>query len=85
MFKLMCLYRQFLYPYSRTDAMVGFHLPGDPYYPNQDSGGGIENDPEEEFKEEMHEDSNPETNNLPLVTPIQNPNPRSGFHGPKPL
>ena len=76
MFNLMCVSpRQFLYPYSHTYTMARFHLPGDPYYPNQDSGGGIENDPEEEFKDDMHEDFDPETSNLPLVTPIQKPNP----------
>ena len=52
----MCL----LYPYSRTDVMAGFHLPGDPYFPNQGNGGWIEEEPEEDleemFKEEPEED-----------------------------
>lgn len=78
MFNLMCLSsRQSLSPYSRTDTMAGFHLPGDPYYPNQDSGEGIENDPEEEMQEES--DSDPENNNLPLAAPIQNPNLNRNF------
>ena len=79
-------------PISRIDAMVSFHLPGDPYYPNQGNGGWIEDDQEEimekeeEFKEGMQEDSDsdPEDNNLPLVAPIQNPNPRLGFQGSTP-
>ena len=80
----MCLSsRQSLSPYSRTDTMAGFHLPGDPYYPNQDSGEGIENDPEEEMQEESNLD--PGDNNLPLAAPIQNPNPRPEFHGSTPL
>ena len=28
--------------------MAGFHIPGDPYYPNQGNGGWIEEDPEED-------------------------------------
>ena len=36
--------------------MAGFHLPGDPYYPNQGNGGWIEEDPEELFEEELGED-----------------------------
>ena len=63
--------------------MVGFHLLGDPYYPNQDSGEGIQNDPEEEIQEES--DSDPEDNNLLLAAPIQNPNPRPEFHASTPL
>ena len=31
--------------------MAGFHLPGDPYYPNQGNGGWIEEDPEEDPEE----------------------------------
>ena len=63
--------------------MAGFHLPGDPYYPNQDNGGWIENDPEEEMQEDS--DPDPEDNNLPFVAPINNPNPRPKFHGSTPL
>ena len=67
--------------------MAGSHLPGDPYYSNQDSGEGIESDLEEEFQEEKHEDSDAdsEDNNLPLVAPIQNPIPQKGFQGLTPL
>ena len=39
--------------------MAGFHLPGDPYYPNQGNGGWIEEDPEEdpeEIEEEVEEE-----------------------------
>lgn len=35
--------------------MAGFHLPGDPYYPNQGNGGWIEEDPEE-IEEEVEEE-----------------------------
>ena len=35
---IMCL----LHPYSHTDDMAGFHLPGDPYFLNQGNGGWIE-------------------------------------------
>ena len=84
MFNLMCLSsRQSLSPYSHTDTMAGFHLPGDAYYPNRDNGEGIENDPEEEMQEDS--DLDPEDNNLPIVTLIKNPNPQPEFHGPTPL
>ena len=39
--------------------MAGFHLPGDPYYPNQGNGSWIEEDPEEdpeEIEEEVEEE-----------------------------
>ena len=39
--------------------MAGFHLPGDPYYPNQGNGGWIEEEPEEdpeEIEEEVEEE-----------------------------
>lgn len=67
--------------------MVRFHPPGGPYFPNQGNGGWLEAEPEEEFEEEMQEDSDSETevNDLPLMAPIQNPNPRPGFQGPTPM
>ena len=55
-----------LHPYSCLDKMARFHLPGDPYFPNQGNGGWIkselvEEDPEEssdeENEEEVQEDS----------------------------
>ena len=70
----------FSYPYSRTDAMEGFHIPGDPYFLNQGNAGCIEEDPveimeedpednleEEEEEEDDHEDtdSEPEVYNPP--------------------
>ena len=39
--------------------MAGFHLPGDPYYPNQGNGGWIEEDPEED-PEEIEEEAEEE-------------------------
>ena len=50
-----CLYI-FSYLYSRTDAMAGFHLPGDPYFPNQGNGGWIEEDPEEILENEPEDE-----------------------------
>ena len=68
--------------------MVGFHVPGDPYLPNQGNGGWIEDEPEddhvvpieEDFEEEDEKDiqedfdSEPEVYNPPQFA--QNPNPR---------
>ena len=31
--------------------MAGFHIPGDPYYPNQGNGGWIKEDPKEDPEE----------------------------------
>ena len=83
------------YPYSRVDNMAIFHLPGDPYFPNQGNGGWIDAEPEEnheiplddEFEENFPKDSNsePGVNDLPLVAPIPNPNHRPAFQGPTPL
>ncbi|KAL7609814.1 hypothetical protein Lser_V15G14034 [Lactuca serriola] len=36
--------------------MAGFHLPGDPYFPNQGNDGWIVEDPEEDSEEEPMED-----------------------------
>ena len=36
--------------------MTGFHLPGDPYFPNQENGGWIEEDPAEDPEEVMEEE-----------------------------
>lgn len=61
--------------------MAGFHIQGDPYYPNQGNGGWLEGDPEEdpagveEEEEPMEEeeeeadgtDSEPEVINPPVV------------------
>ena len=38
----------FLTPFSRLDNMVGFHLPGNPFFSDQGNGGWIEAEPEEE-------------------------------------
>lgn len=44
--------------------MAGFHIPGDPYFPNQGNGGWLggepEEDPKEVFEEEPEEDPNEE-------------------------
>ena len=73
--------------------MAGFHLPGDPYYPNQGIGGWLneesENDhpiPLDDHRAEGFLDSSdfkPEVNNLPPIAP--NPNPRLAFQGPTPM
>lgn len=52
------------YPYSRVDIMAGFHPPGDSYFLNQGDGGWLEAEPEEEFKEEMYEDSDSELKSM---------------------
>ena len=36
--------------------MAGFHLPGDPYFPNQGNAGWIEEEPEELIEEDPEED-----------------------------
>ena len=36
--------------------MAGFHIPGDPYYPNQVNEGWIEDDPKEDSEEEILEE-----------------------------
>ncbi|XP_023765298.1 uncharacterized protein LOC111913818 [Lactuca sativa] len=36
--------------------MARFHLPGDPYFPNQENGGWIESEPEEDPKEVFEEE-----------------------------
>ena len=81
-------------PSPRVDSMAGFHLPGNPYFPNQGDDGWIEPEPEgnheipfddgiaEPFPEET--DSEPEVENLPPVAPIPNPNPQLVLEGPTP-
>ena len=34
------------HPFSLVDNMAGFHLPGDPYFPNQGNGGWLDAEPE---------------------------------------
>ena len=51
----MCL----LYPSLRIVYLAGFHLPGDPYFPDNRNGGWLEEDPEEdpdELSEEEEEE-----------------------------
>ena len=43
----------FSYLYSRTHIMAQFHMPGDPYFPNQGNGGWIEEDLGEDPEEVM--------------------------------
>lgn len=73
--------------------MVGFHLPGDPYFPNQGNVGRIDAEPEDnhviplddDFAEDFLEDTDSEPvayNPLPLA---QNPNHHQNFQGPTPL
>ena len=75
--------------------MAGFHLPSNPYFPNQGNNGWLEAKPEEnheipldnDFSEEFpkEDDSEPEVENLPQVAPIPNPNHRLEFQGPTPM
>ena len=75
--------------------MVGFHSPGDPYFPNQGNVGWLEAEPEEDHPIPLEDnlaenfsegsDSEPEANNLPQEAPIPNLNPRPTFQGPTPL
>ena len=46
----------FSHLYSRQDIMAGFHVPGDPYFPNQGNGGWIEQDPDKDLEELMEEE-----------------------------
>ncbi|XP_052622650.1 M phase phosphoprotein 10-like [Lactuca sativa] len=43
-------------PISRADDMAGFHIPGDPYFPNQGNAGWIEEEPEQQIEEDPEED-----------------------------
>ena len=72
--------------------MAGFHLPDDPYFPNQGNVCWLDAKPEEEepvipldddFAEKFSDDSytEPEVNNLPPVAPAPNPNPHPAFQG----
>ncbi|KAL7605378.1 hypothetical protein Lser_V15G18819 [Lactuca serriola] len=73
--------------------MAGFHIPGDPYYPNHGNAGWLEHEPENDHPIPLddHEaegfsdgsDSELEVNNLPPTD--QNPDPRPAFQGPTPL
>lgn len=45
-----------LHTYSRADDMAGFHLPRDPYFPNQGNAGWIEEEPEEPIEEDPEEE-----------------------------
>ncbi|KAI3723373.1 hypothetical protein L2E82_34896 [Cichorium intybus] len=36
--------------------MAGFHLPGDPYFPDEGNNGWLNGDPEEDFEEDPEED-----------------------------
>ncbi|KAL7613576.1 hypothetical protein Lser_V15G05434 [Lactuca serriola] len=42
-----------------TGAMAGFHLSGDPYFPNQGNAGCIVEEPEEDSEDEPMEDEEP--------------------------
>nr|KAJ0188603.1 hypothetical protein LSAT_V11C900505350 [Lactuca sativa] len=83
----------FLYLPSREDLMAGFHIPGDPYYPNHGNAGWLEDELEDDHLIPLddHEaegfsdssDSEPEVNNLSPAD--QNLDPRPAFQGPTPL
>ena len=72
--------------------MAGFHLPGDPYYPNQGIGGWLDEEPEDDHPIPLDDhraegfsdssDSEPEINNQPPLAP--NPNPVQHFKAPLP-
>ena len=73
--------------------MAGFHLPGDPYFPNQGNGGWLEEESDDDHPiplDDHHAEgfsdsssSEPEVNNQPPEAP--NPNPRPAFQGPTPM
>ncbi|CAH1427776.1 unnamed protein product [Lactuca virosa] len=75
--------------------MAGFHILGDPYYPNHGNVGWLGEEPEDDHPIPLddHEaegfpddsDSEPEVNNLPPAAQDPNPNPRPTFQGPTPL
>ncbi|XP_052621764.1 uncharacterized protein LOC128127340 [Lactuca sativa] len=46
--------------------MAGFHLPGDPYFPNQRNVGWIVENPEEDSEEEPMEDDEPMEDEEPM-------------------
>ena len=51
--------------------MAGYHLPGDPYYPNHGNEGWVVEDPEEDTDEEPFEDS--ESSGTDTEPPVYNP------------
>ena len=71
--------------------MAGFHIPGDPYFPNHSNAGWLEDDhpiPLDDHEAEGFSDgsdSEPEVNNLPPATQNPNLNPCPAFQGPTPL
>ena len=75
--------------------MVGFHIPGDPYFPNQGNARWLDGEPENDhpiplddhLAEGFSDDSNsePEVNNLPQEGQAPNLNPRPTFQGPTPF
>ncbi|KAL7610703.1 serine/threonine-protein phosphatase 4 regulatory subunit 2-like [Lactuca sativa] len=42
---------------SKTDKLAGFHLPGDPYFPNEGNAGWLEAKPEDMIEEDPEEDA----------------------------
>lgn len=64
-FTLKVFFIYFSYPYSRTNIMAWFHLPGDPYFPIQGNGGWIEEDLEEDPQEVMEEEPGDEPEEEP--------------------
>ena len=74
-----------LIPISRTDNMVGYHLPGDPYNPHQGNGGQIEEDSDKESMEDSDlsgTGSEPQVCNPPQG--VQRPS-KHHFQGPTPV
>ena len=73
--------------------MAEFHLPGDPYFPNQGNGGWIEDEPKEnheiplddDFAENFPEDSDSGAEAYNPSPVAQNPKLRQNFQGPMPL
>ena len=73
--------------------MVGFHLPGDLYFPNQGNRGWLEDELEEnpeiplgdDFAENFSEDDDSGSEAYNPLPVAQNPNPRQNFQGPTPL
>ena len=69
--------------------MARIHPHDDPYFPNEGNAGWLEEEPEDNHPIPLDDhhaegfsdgsDSESEVENLPLVTPVRNPNPRRAF------
>ena len=66
---MLSTYSLYTFLTPRVDTMVGFHHPGDPYFPKQGNGGWLE--PVEETEEEPEEEREEEPEEEPIGGPSE--------------